>query len=173
MLLPMTFLLVGIIAIAVNIVQETSTLLWGVNLFSMTIGINYDSLYTAVNLFLRALAAVSCLYFLSLTTPLTEIISVLRRFKCPELLLDLMSLTYRFIFVLLETAEKIYTSQSARLGYASLRKGYQSTGSLATSLFVRTYKRSLDLYNTLEARCYNGKLEVLEQDYEVSKKIYL
>lgn len=170
MLLPISFLLVGTLTIAINVVREPYDMLWGIQLVSITLGITTESMNTAGKLFLRALAAVSCLYFLTLTTPLTQIIFVLRRLKCPEMLLELMNLTYRYIFVLLETAEKIYSSQAARLGYADVKKGYLSTGYLATSLFIRSYQRSLDLYTALEARCYNGKLEVLEQDYRISKK---
>jgi len=152
MLLPLAFLLLGTVTVAINEVRDPADMLWGMPVAALTVGITGKSLNTAATLFLRALAAVSCLYFLSLTTPLVEIISVLRKLRFPELFLELMSLVYRYIFVLLETAEKIYTSQSARLGYADLRKGYQSTGQLAASLFIRSYRRYLDLYTTLEAR---------------------
>ena len=48
----------------------------------------------------RAVGAVSCLYFLSLTTPVPEVLSVLRRLRMPGVLLDLAILIYRYIFIL-------------------------------------------------------------------------
>lgn len=170
LLFPAAFLLLGTITIAVTFVPAPSDLLLGVTLSSSNFGITTESLTTAAALLTRALASVTCLYFLSLTTPFAEIISVLRKLKCPELLLELMCLTYRYIFVLLDTAAKIYTSQAARLGYWGLTKTYSSLGCLAASLFIRSYRRSLDLYISLEARCYQGRLEVLERDYSISKK---
>lgn len=173
MLIPTSFLTVGIITIAINIVDDLNKLLWGWQIFNITIGITTQSLHDAIKLLLRSLAAISCLYFLSLTTPSVEIISILRKLKFPELFLDLMSLVYRFLFVLLEAAEKIYTSQTVRLGYVDLKRGYRSLGQLVVNLFIQSCRRSMDLYTALEARGYNGKFKVLEQEYRFSKKSLL
>ena len=170
MLIPAAFLLVGTTTIAINIADNLSNLLWGWQIFNIAMGVTNQSLHLALKLLLRSLGAVSCLYFLSLTTPLVEIISILRKLKFPELFLDLMSLVYRFLFVLLDTAEKIHISQTVRLGYADIRKGYRSMGQLVVSLFLHSYYRSMDLYTALEARGYNGKFKVLEQEYQHSKK---
>ncbi|WP_240491804.1 CbiQ family ECF transporter T component, partial [Acinetobacter baumannii] len=52
-------------------------------------------------LFMRSLASVSCLYFILLTVPFTELLAVLRRMKMPVLLTDLLLVMYRFVFVFL------------------------------------------------------------------------
>lgn len=170
LLIPTSFLTVGITTIAINIVDDMNKLLWGWQIFNITIGVTTQSLHLAIKLILRSLGAISCLYFLSLTTPSVEIISILRKLKFPELFLDLMSLVYRFLFVLLDTAEKIYTSQTVRLGYADLKKGYRSMGQLVVNLFIHSCHRSMDLYTALEARGYNGKFKVLEREYQFSRK---
>jgi hypothetical protein len=48
----------------------------------------------------RSLAALAALLGLVLTTPLPDLIGLLRRLRCPALLLDLMVLCYRMLFVL-------------------------------------------------------------------------
>ena len=58
----------------------------------------------------------SCLYFLALSTPMTDILNELRKLRIPALLLELMMLTYRFIFVLLEIASSILTPRNPGWG---------------------------------------------------------
>ncbi len=170
LLLPFSFLIIGTATVAITLIQNSGSALWAITLFGATLGVTAQSLETAIGLFFKSLGAVSCLYFLSLTTPLPEIISVLRSLKVPSLFLELMSLIYRYIFVLLETADQIYTSQKARLGYSTLRGGYRSLGHLVSNLFISSYQRSLDLYTALEARCYDGELKVLQPQFQFSKK---
>jgi cobalt/nickel transport system permease protein len=122
-LLPFLFLLIGVLTIAVSITAKGTVTGWLTNMTisGVTIGVTYDGLVMAGGLFCKSLGAVSCLYFLSLTTPAVEMVSVMRRLKFPSLFIELADLIYRFIFVMLETADDIYTSQSSRLGYASLK----------------------------------------------------
>lgn len=170
MLIPAAFLLVGTATIAINIVDNTANLLWGWQIFHVYLGVTSQSLLLAAKLFFRAWGAVSCLYFLSLTTPSVEIIAILRKLKVPELFLDLMSLTYRFLFVLMDRADNIQVAQTVRLGYTDIRKGYRSLGQLVANLFLHSYQRSRDLYTALEARGYQGYFKVLEREYRYSKK---
>jgi len=169
MLIPTSFLVVGISAVAINIVEHTNNLLWSWQVFNITIGSTVQSMYTALKLLCRSLGAISCLYFLTLTTPSVEIISILRKLKFPELFLDIMSLVYRFIFVLLDTADKIHTAQTVRLGYSNIKQSYPSLGQLVVNLFVNSYHRAMNLYTALEARGYSGSLKVLERQYRLSK----
>lgn len=129
----------------------------------MYLGVTQAGLQTALHLFFKALGSVSCLYYLSLSTPMTDVLAVLRRLKVPRLLVEMMGLIYRFIFVFLETAENMLTAQNSRLGYATLPAGYRSLAALMSNLFIRAYKRSDELYTALEARGYDGELNVLEE----------
>lgn len=170
MSLPVSFLFLSLLTILLDVAPDSNIFLVSYQLWGSFIGITEPGLTMATKLFFKAMAAVSCLYFLALTTPLVEIIALLRKMKIPELFLELMSLVYRFIFVLLETAEKIYLSQSSRLGYTSVKKGYNSLGHLVANLLSRAFKRSQALYDALEARCYNGQLRVMERKYRFSPR---
>ena len=50
-----------------------------------------------------SLGAVGCLYFLSLSTPVPELLDALRRARVPEVVGDLAVLIYRYIFILFAT----------------------------------------------------------------------
>lgn len=159
---PLAFLLLSTLAIIVNIRREP------LDLFALSFGNWYvtgssaSALY-AMQLILTALSSVSCLYFLSFSTPMPDILDVLKKLHCPKLLIELMLLIYRFIFILLETASAISTSQNSRLGNKDYKTSLKSFGALGSALMIRAVKRSNLLYNAMEARCYDGTILVLSE----------
>ena len=174
MSLPLAFLIMGVITIAINVASTSKGLIFSFNVFDIKLGCTWDSILTAARLFFKSLASVSCLYFLTLTTPVFEILSVLRKLKVPKLFVELMGLIYRFIFVLLDTTNMIYISQNSRLGYSTFRTGFNSLGKSVTSLFISSYKRSQDIYTAMESRGYDGEINLLENNYTYSyKNIFL
>ena len=118
----------------------------------------------------RSLACLTSMIFLALTTPLPDIISLLRRCRVPETLLDLMTICYRTLFVLSEAVNETMTAQSARLGYTTLVISMRSTGGLISNLAVQVWQRSLALHNAAEARGNTGMAHrFLENSYANSR----
>ncbi|PKM48010.1 MAG: cobalt ECF transporter T component CbiQ [Firmicutes bacterium HGW-Firmicutes-8] len=170
MSLPFTFLLIGALTIAVSVTTQGVDAGWlaGITVSGITVGLTYNGLATAGGLFCKSLGAVSCLYFLSLTTPAVEMTAVMRKLKIPSLFIELTDLVYRFIFVMLETADDIYISQSSRWGYASLKTSMKSLGQMTAALFVKALHRSRMLFIALSSRGYTGQINVLAPEYTVS-----
>lgn len=162
---PMSFLLIGLLTIAVEFSGDPRPFILWAPVFGKYLGITNAGIHTAAVLFFKALGAVSCLYYLSLNTPLVDLLSALGKLKCPKLLTELMGLMYRFIFILLETVETMLTAQQARLGYSGISAGYRSLGALVSTLFIQAYKRADELYTALEARGYEGGLNVLGETF--------
>lgn len=173
MLIPITFLLIGELTIAFSISDQPIGFLYRFVVGGTIIGVTAQDLNKAVLLFSRSLGAVSCLYFLALTTPMLEIISVLRKLRMPALFLELMSLIYRFIFILLDSAATIRTSQSSRLGYVTLKSSFRSTSQMFFALFMKSFQRSQAVATALEARCYQGEIRVLEKEFPCSVGNYI
>ncbi|MDO5400775.1 MAG: cobalt ECF transporter T component CbiQ [Eubacteriales bacterium] len=162
MTVPLTFLFLSTFAIMFNIRRVP------LDLFALPIGSWYltasrSAFLYSVQLILTALSAVSCLYFLSFTTPMPDILEVLRKMHCPRLLSELMLLTYRFIFILLDTASAISVSQDCRLGNRDYRTSVRSFGLLGSVLMIRATARSGKLYTAMEARCYDDTIRVLSE----------
>lgn len=172
LMVPMAFLVIGVLTIAINFSSNPQGFLFSIPIAGSWIGVSAVGIYEAGRLFLRVLGSVSCLYFLSLSTPMIDLLNVLRRLKLPKIMVEMMGLVYRFIFVLLDTADTMLIAQNSRLGYRSLSTGYHSLGVLASTLFIRSYKRSNDLFTSLESRGYDGDLNVVEEPFEKSRKIY-
>lgn len=172
MTVPSSFLVIGVATVAVSLSfsPPPERYLWGLQIGPVWAGVYAGDAKTAALLFFKSLGAVSSLYFLSLTTPVAEINWLLRRLKAPSLLVEIMNLVYRFIFVLAETAEKIYNSQSSRLGYKNMKSGYLSFSQLISNLFLKSYYRSGMLLNTMSARCFNGEIRVLDPGFKVSPR---
>ncbi|MDF2923306.1 MAG: cbiQ [Paenibacillaceae bacterium] len=160
MALPLGFLLMSTVAVVFHMSEEPSAI------FSLGIGSRYlvtdsSSLVYGLRLLATALSAVSCLYFLSLTTPLADILGVLRFIRCPGLVIELMFLIYRFTFVILELASAILTAQQCRLGNKDFRTAMHGVGQMFAVLLQRALAKSSMLYDAMEARCYNGRIQVL------------
>lgn len=172
LLVPMAFLVIGVLTIAINFSSIPQDYLFSMPVAGLWIGVSKVGMYEAGRLFFRVLGSVSCLYFLSLSTPMVDLLAVLRRLKVPKLMVEMMGLVYRFIFILLDTADTMLIAQNSRLGYRSLSTGYRSLGTLTSTLFIRAYKRSNDLFTSLETRGYDGDLNVLEAPFDKSRKIY-
>ncbi|QHQ61245.1 cobalt ECF transporter T component CbiQ [Anaerocolumna sedimenticola] len=129
-----------------------------------------NAIYTAVNLIITALGAVSCLYFLSLTTPVIDLLYVLDFIHCPAVLSELLLLIYRFIFVLYEIAAAITTSQKSRLGNKNIKTSIFSMSGMLFILLINGIRKSSVLYDAMEARCYDGKILVLREVTKATKQ---
>ncbi|MBF0555978.1 MAG: cobalt ECF transporter T component CbiQ [Nitrospirae bacterium] len=122
----------------------------------------------AAFVFFRAFAAISCFYFLIFTTPAADILSVLRKIRIPSIIIELMGLTYRFIFVFMDITQKTRTAQSSRLGYDGLKNSYRSMGILISSLFARMLRQADYLNTALESRGFTGELNVMQRGFKSS-----
>ena len=109
----------------------------------------------------RSLAALCALLGLVLTTPLPDLLGLLRRLRCPDVLLDLMVLCYRMLFVFSAALHDTVTAQRARLGYASTRLTRRSLGLLAANLTVQVWQRAHGLHLAAQARNGDGPLRFL------------
>ena len=122
-------------------------------------------------LILRALASLSCFFFLMLTVPAIAIISILRQWRCPEILLELMLLMYRLIWVLQKTARELKLAQQARGGYRTFGLSLRSSSVLIQQLL----HRSLVDYHRFAlgtiARGFTHKFQILStQTYQRSPR---
>lgn len=168
--LPLAFLGMSILPIVINFGASAEQSLIYFPFFQTAIGITYSGLKQAGFLFVRSMALVSCLYFISLTTPILDIIALLKKLNVPGVLLDLMLLIYRQLFIVLDTAESIYTAQNARLGYANFKASLNSLGKLVSYLITKSFSDAGRLYTALVSRGYDGELKVLDSNYRFSVK---
>lgn len=94
---------------------------------------------TAVTGLVRGLAGTLAVFVLAATTPMVDIIGGLRRARVPDPLIDVAGVTYRLLFVLLDSTRTILEAQAARLGYADRRLALRSAASLLVAILNRSW----------------------------------
>jgi cobalt/nickel transport system permease protein len=132
-------------------------------------GISSDALLPAARVALRSFACVSALIWLALTTPLTDIVQLLRRMGIGPEISDLALMMFRFIWLTLDCVESGVHSQANRLGYATYRGGLRSMGMLLASLLPRVLSRARRQEAGLAARGYTGELRFVELQRAASR----
>jgi cobalt/nickel transport system permease protein len=131
---------------------------YGLNFGHFYIYISRSGIIQAWEIVTRSLASTSCLYFLMLTVPFTEILQTLRQLRFPALLTDLLLLMYRFIFILLKTANELLTAQNSRGGYSNWQTSMKSLALLIGQLLQRTLQQYSQFSLGLQARGFSGEL---------------
>lgn len=124
-------------------------------------------------LVLRSMAALSCLLLLSLTTPVTDLLSGLRRLGVPRDIVEVALLMYRFLFLLADQALAMNHAQQARLGHSTRRRWLRSLGRLVANLLPQTLDRARRLEAGLAARGWEGEMRVLGDAPAASPAILL
>jgi cobalt/nickel transport system permease protein len=131
-----------------------------------------SGILTSVITFFRVEGALSCLFFLILTTSITDLSLILRRVHVPKVLLEISLLIYRYIFVFLEVAEQMTIAQLMRLGKGGWMKRIRGFALLAGNLFIRSLEQAERTFTAMNARGYDGPIYVLE-DFPKSNKLML
>jgi cobalt/nickel transport system permease protein len=165
--IPLSFWLTSVPALVIGVVglQDLPALqgdIWG----GLPIGNLYFYLsrqggQQVVTLLVRTLALTSCLYFVLLTVPFIEWVRVLQQVGCPVLITELLSLMYRFIFVLTQTVQELLAAQQSRVGYCNWRTGMRSLGILVGQLLTNTLNNYRQIALGLNSRGFDGTLHAL------------
>lgn len=161
--IPLTFIIMGSIAIAVDFGRNP------MGIFCLNFGwfyfyVSKVNLIKAASVILKALGAMSTMYMLTLSTSTDEIITVLRRMHIPKIIIELMNMIYRFIFIIMDAQSKMHNSAQSRLGYIDFKTSVYTFGNIASNLFIVSLKKANAYYNALESRGYNGELLFLEEE---------
>jgi cobalt/nickel transport system permease protein len=165
--IPLTFWLTSVPALVIGVVglEGISALqgdIWnGVSIGNLYIYLSRQGGQQMLTLLARTLALTSCLYFVLLTVPFIELVRILQQLGCPELITELLSLMYRFIFVLTQTVQELLTAQQSRAGYCDWRTGMRSLGILVGQLLTNTLNNYRQIALGLNSRGFNGTLQVL------------
>ncbi|WP_303868875.1 cobalt ECF transporter T component CbiQ [Acetobacterium wieringae] len=173
LLIPITFIILGTVAIGIDFSSQP------IGPFNFSLGSGY--LYTSVAklkemvfLMLKVFGAISAMFMMTLSTPSSEIIEVLRKAHVPKLIIELMNLIYRYIFILLDVFNTMRNSADSRQGYCDFKTSCVTFGSVASNMLVLSLKKANAYYTAMEARGYEGELLFLEDEkpFQINQVIY-
>jgi cobalt ECF transporter T component CbiQ len=119
-------------------------------------------LRTAALLVLRVEAAVTLTTVLVLCTPWAQVLKALRSLRLPKEVIVMLAMTYRYVFLLIETAMQMFDSRRSRtvgrLAPAEQRRMVARTAGVLLSKSVET---SNEVYLAMQSRGFRGDLQVL------------
>ena len=118
---------------------------------------------------LKSWLSVTAAVLLTSTTPPFSLLSALRSLKLPAVLVSIVMLMYRYLFVLVDEAQRLMRARAARSAAVGASSGgtiawrAKGVGGMAGSLFIRTLDRSERIYLAMLARGYDGQIRLSRQ----------
>jgi cobalt/nickel transport system permease protein len=116
----------------------------------------------------RSWLSVQMAILLTATTQFPDLMHALRHLYVPQILVSIISFTYRYLFVLADEAMRLLRAREARSAAAPQgRSGgamiwrARVAGNMVGQLFLRSYERSERVYNAMLARGYQGHFQTL------------
>lgn len=100
----------------------------------------------------RSTLCLLTMILLSNTTPFSEVLRVLRRLRVPALLITTLALMYRYLFVLLDEADRMKRARTSRSFARQRRFGWKTMATVAGQLFIRSTERAERIYEAMSAR---------------------
>ena len=158
---PVLFMALSSLAILCDVSRTPTGNHWSMGFPGGYLFVTASSQQTALVVLSRALGAVSCLYAYTLSTPMAQTIALLRSIRCPDIILELMYLIYRYIFVLSQLRTSMEAASAARFGNHNLRASYRSLLYCVQNLLFLSFERARIGFDAMEARGYDGKLQFL------------
>ena len=169
---PIIFLLISVAVININF-SKNITDFYYFNVGDLYIYTTDENIKKSCILFWRALSGVSSMYMLALSTPLNEIIYVMKKARTPKIIIELMYLVYRFIFIMRDSYKSMRKSIESRLGFRYYRTSLLSFGKIISNILIVSLRKSNSFYDSMESRGYKGEIRFFIKEKGINKKVII
>lgn len=123
-----------------------------------------QGLDSAGYLVLRVETAATLCVLLILTTPWNHVLKALRVLRVPAVLVTILGMTYRYLFLVLQSAHDMFESRRSRMiGELTGRERRRVAASSAGVLMSKTFDLSNEVYLAMQSRGYRGEVAVLDE----------
>lgn len=157
-------LVLGTVVFCLLLFFQSGHPLFSLHIWGLQLTGTREGLALGATILSRIAVSVTLLLLLSVTTPVHELGHALVYLKFPKVIVEILLLTYRYLFVLWDEGMRIRQAQVLRLGYPggrgvlSWKRNLQSTSTLMGMVFIRAYDRAESTFNAMQVRSYNGNL---------------
>jgi cobalt/nickel transport system permease protein len=115
-----------------------------------------EGLYGGALIACRVLGAWGIVMVLCHDASMRELAAALRWAKMPHTWIEIAVLMYRYLFIFFEQAVCIMSAQRVRLGYSTMRRSFQSMGTLAGTVILHSFDQAERSHEAMTARGYRG-----------------
>lgn len=123
-----------------------------------------QGLRAAAYLIMRAETAATFSVLLVLCTPWSHVLKAFRVLRLPIVFVVILGMTYRYIFLLLQTASEMFKSRKSRMvGRLGGREARRMATASAGVLMSKTLQLSGDVYLAMRSRGFAGEVYVLDE----------
>jgi cobalt/nickel transport system permease protein len=109
-------------------------------------------LWTFLAILWKSTLSLFTMILLSNTTRFADLLGVLRRIGMPSLLVTVLALMYRYLFVLIDEAERMTRARASRTFDAGRVRLWKSAALVMSQMFIRSSERAERIYAAMLAR---------------------
>lgn len=168
---PATF--VGMSIVVLLFMLGGGSVVWQTQIGWLNLSITSGAIRESVLILCRVFGCSISLFFITLTTPMTDLFNGMKKARVPIELVDMMMIMYRFIFIIYDQAVEIWQAQVMRLGYSRAKEAVHSFAMLSGMLFISSWNAGEDLIHAMDCRCYTGVFPALDQTEPVKLPSFL
>ncbi len=118
---------------------------------------------TVLFLLLRVSTSVSLTLLLILTTPWNTVLSALSILRVPDVFILILGMTYRYIYLLLHTANDMFLSRKSRMvGRLNTSENQKMLASISGTLLSKSINMSSEVYLAMQSRGFRGSIVTLK-----------
>ena len=137
----------------------------GPTLVQLPLGLVVTStgLTTVLFLLLRVSTSVSLTLLLILTTPWNTVLSALTVLRIPDEFILILGMTYRYIYLLLHTANDMFLSRKSRVvGRLDAAEDRRMLAAISGTLLSKSLNMSSEVYLAMQSRGFRGSIVTLK-----------
>jgi len=118
---------------------------------------------TVIFLLLRVSTSVSLTLLLILTTPWNTVLSALTVLRIPDVFILILGMTYRYIYLLLHTANDMFLSRKSRIvGRLDAGEDRRMLAAISGTLLSKSLNMSSEVYLAMQSRGFRGSIVTLK-----------
>ena len=169
--IPLRFVLKRLRWVALFVLSMSMVLIFtipGESLFTLGfLTISKEGVQRALLISLKAFSVILLIFPMLATMKFVTFIEALEKLRVPNKLVQIIALTYRYIFVFLNELQRTLRSIESR-GFRRKTSilNLRTMGNIIGMLLVRSYERGQNVYDAMVSRGYDGRIRSLRK-YEM------
>ena len=121
-------------------------------------------LLSAVRLLLRSEVSITLSFLLVMTTPWMHVLKSMRVIGIPTLVVVILGMTYRYIFLMLQSASDMFEARQSRMiGKLPDKEARRLAAATVGVLLSKSFQLGNDVFLAMQSRGYRGEVYTLDE----------
>ncbi len=142
-----------------------------VTLGTIALQITREGLINAATFVFRVSVAVSFPVLLVMCKDWDDVVDGMASLKIPSIVVEILSMTYRYIITMIDTAMEMLLSRKSRLvGRESFKDSWKWGGELLGALFMKSARTSTEVFMSMVSRGFSGEIGGGDPEISLSRR---